>query len=366
MKKVFLLEVKQKDKSFFMGVLDPRKVVKLIDIPAKNTNQETNRPWKEKRVEEIADYVAGKKNISDKKDAVQMANGYIPNCPILSLAHPFQIYKENGMSYIEFPEMEEEIEKYYGSITVLDGQHRLISFDDHYIDPTVVDFEYNMGFILFTDLTINEKREIFMITNDMQEKVESNVLKLMKRWLGLLTEKEDYLYKITERLNQEDISALRGKIIIGGNKISGGFKAAQIIKMLDKSGIYDKISNKSEEEQIKILCTYFNAWKEVYSGKFLNSKHFMGKTTGLRYVCFLFPVIGDILWKLKKGYTKENIKDILSVLRSITIDNEKVYEDMRYVVRSESGTISIARSHGEELKNNLLNNEEQFNIFDAI
>lgn len=366
MKKILLLEIKQRDKSFYTGVLNPREVIKLIDIPPKDRNQDANRPWKEKRVQEISKYVAGNMNISDKKDQARMAKGYIANCPILSLSNVFEIKKENGLSYLYFPESEEEFNEYKGNMTVLDGQHRLIAFSDEYIDPTFSNFDsYNMGFVLFNDLTTSEMREIFMVTNDKQEKVESNVLKLMKRWLGLLSAQEDSIYRLAEKLNEETISPLRGKIIIGGNKIAGGFKAAQIIKILDKSGVYDKIMGYSEEQQIKFICVYLNAWKEVYSGEFLNVKYFLGKTTGIRYICFLFTVILDILENQKNKYEKENIKNILSKLYKITILNAEAHDALKLAVRSESGTIAVARQHGEILKDMLFNNRERFKVFDV-
>lgn len=365
MKKILLLEIRQKDKSFFLAVLNPREVIKLINIPIQNTNQDSNRPWKEKRVRDIATYVAGRMNISDKKDKIKMAKGYIANCPILSLENPFQIYKENENYYIDFPETEDEIAKYHDKITILDGQHRLISFSTEYIDVDMGKIEkYDMGFILFNDLTINEKREIFMITNDRQEKVESNVLKLIKRWLGLLSQKEDHLYKITEMLNKESISPLKGKIIIGGIKIAHGFKAAQIIKILDKSGVYDKICDHNEEQQIKNICIYLNAWEDVYADKFLNPKSFLGKTTGLRYICFLFPVILDILENQHKKYSKSNISDILQILHNMTIENNEAYEALELGIRSESGTVKIARINGEDLKDKIFDKKERFDIFD--
>lgn len=364
MKKIMLLEIKQKDKSFFMGVLNPREVIKLIDIPLKNTNQDCNRPWKEKRVQEIAKYVAGLMDISERKGQTRMAKGYLVNCPVLSLSKPFKICKDHGMNYIDFPETEDEISTYYGNICILDGQHRLISFANEYIYPNMGDCSnYDMGFIIVTEATTREKQEIFMITNDKQDKVESNVLKLMKRWLGLLSDIEDYLYTLTERLNQEDISPLKDKIIIGGNKIAGGFKAAQVIKILDKSGLYSRLNEHDDDEQIKNICVYLSAWREVYEGKFLNSKYFLGKTTGLRYICYLFPVILDILENQQKKYTKENIKSILAVLYNMTIENAEAHEYLQASVRSESGTIAVARLHSEELKRVLFNQEERFNVF---
>ena len=81
MKRYNLVKVTQKDKEFYVLVADPRVIVKLLMNYKSGEEQETQRPWEEKRVREIAKYVSGKFKDDDNKKAI----GLIPNAPILNM-----------------------------------------------------------------------------------------------------------------------------------------------------------------------------------------------------------------------------------------------------------------------------------------
>ena len=70
MKRYDLVKVIQKDKEFFVLVADPRVIVKLLMNYKSGEEQETQRPWEEKRVREIAKYVSGKFKDDDNKKAI--------------------------------------------------------------------------------------------------------------------------------------------------------------------------------------------------------------------------------------------------------------------------------------------------------
>jgi len=362
MKKVQVLSAHQKGKEFYLLSYDPREIIKIVKIPPKNTSQESQRPWLEKRVKEIAKYAAGLTNISEDTANKIKAKGIIPNCPILSISSPLQIVKENGNTFIMLPESENEIHQCYGKINILDGQHRLISFSDEYLEVSFKNSElYQMGFVVFQGLTTSEMREIFMITNDKQEKMEQNVLRQIKKWLGLLSEEEDNIYNLIEKLNSESISPLKSKIIVGGNKLSNGFKLTQVSKIFKTSKLYELLKNSPIDNQIKIISYYLQAWESVYSGMFNNPKHTMGKITGLRYACFLFPYIFEILKEKRLGLVSENIKPLLQELYNMT-GGVTIFDDqnIKLAFRAESATIALAKTHGSMVKDYILNQSEVF------
>ena len=79
-----------------------------------------------------------------------------------------------------------------------------------------------MGFIAFQKLTREEKGELFIVTNERVEKVDRvdrNVLQNMMEWLGVLSDDDRKIYNLIKKLNKEDISPLKGRIIIEGGRI---------------------------------------------------------------------------------------------------------------------------------------------------
>lgn len=70
---------------------------------------------------------------------------------------------------------------------MIDGQHRLLAFAPDLRDPLFSDdTPYEMIFSVFYKLTESEKKELFMVTNEKQTKIESNLLRLMRKALNLL------------------------------------------------------------------------------------------------------------------------------------------------------------------------------------
>lgn len=359
MKKIPVLKLQQKDTSMYLLIYDPKGIMELVNIPEKDTSQSSQRPWNENRVKEIARYVAGNEVIAEDislKKKIK-ARGIIPNCPIINIHRPVTIEVDGGVYFILLPDTEKEVIDCKGKIEILDGQHRLISFTEEYIDPIIKHSTdtYEMGFVVLDDLTLQEKREIFMIVNDKQEKVEANVLRQIKKWLGLLSKEEEEIYNLIEKLNNEDISPIRGRIAVGGNKVKNGYKLVQVTKILINSKIFDVLNEAklTEDQQLKTLSHYLQAWDEVYTGMFNNPKHILGKISGLRYILFLFPYIWEILKEQKKHSKKE---DIIPILKSLyELNGTKTFESGDKInFRQENLTISLAKRDGQELKNKIL------------
>ncbi|AOM81705.1 DGQHR domain-containing protein [Salisediminibacterium beveridgei] len=366
MKKIPILMGHQKGKKFGVVVLDPREVIKLVNLPDPETGQKAQRPWKESKVKEIAKYVAGKLTISDG-DSTHFGKGIIPNSPILNVFNSLKIEEENGF-HLLFPETKEEFNHCFGNIEILDGQHRLISFANKYLN---VDFKWNenytMGFTVFQNLTLEEKQELFMMTNDKQEKVQPNILCQIKEWLGLLSEQESNIFQLLESLNSEPVSPLKGKIIVGGKKVKYGMNLVQLSKILKKSGVYKLINTEKKSQQIHIISTYLKSWNDIYDGAINKKEHPLSKVSGMRYIFFLFPSIIDILVKKEKRFEESNIKEIIEYSK-INLEGDKVFtdSDLKTAFRAESNTIKLAESQSSKLKERYLLDNVNYNPFEGV
>lgn len=132
-----------------------------------------------------------------------------------------------------------------------------------------------MGFIAFQKLTREEKGELFIVTNERVEKVDRvdrNVLQNMMEWLGVLSDDDRKIYNLIKKLNKEDISPLKGRIIIEGGKLVNGLKLLQVQRVLEKSKVYDMLKDFDVEKQVKVISNYLRAWEDVFDIKFNNRR----------------------------------------------------------------------------------------------
>lgn len=377
MKKVYLTKVTQKTKDFYAMVEDPRLIVELLPDVEAGASQEAQRPWSKKKVQEISAYVSGKFQLSDKTKAL----GIIPNNPILVLNDAIEVKKEtvkidegNGERseeryYILLPETTEEKEKYKGSIEAIDGQHRLRAFSSDHRDVLMSDrMVYNMVFSVFENLSMNERKEIFMITNEKQDKVSTNLIRLLKKALGLLGE-EEKVFDIINSLNIEPFSVLYKRITVGSEKVTKGYAESQLSKILRKSGTIDKIeifAGNDITKTTKLITNYLKGWERVYNVSFQNpGKETLTKISGLRYAFYLFPEIMEILVKDQKPATIDNFEDIIRELPAAT-NISNVFENSNLAFRGEGATVKLAKEHAKALSTYLRNKSVAFDPTSGI
>jgi len=360
LKKQILTHVVQKDTSFWILKEDPRKIALLLPDIEVGAEQDAQRPWIKKKVVEIRDYVNGR----IKFQGVEVkCKGILPTALVLDIKEPLKIEKdEQGQYFILIPETPEEIEEYRGSLDAIDGQHRIRSFLPNFLHPEFKDSEkYEMIFAIFENLGLEEKRELFLITNEKQESISKNLLRKFKKWLKLLDSTEEELYDIVEGLNKENFSPLKNKIIIGEAKITSGWRESQVSKVLKTTGTYDKLKCVDILLKQKIISNYLKAWESVYNVKIKENKHSLSKISGFRYVMYFFPLSYETLIAKEKHATIENFKNIIEKTKLLSEEgNVFNTKELKFALRGEGGTIKIAQEHIEELEKILIDEIKPF------
>ena len=353
MKKIMLYPVHQKNFTFFAMVADPRNIAAVMKRAKAAEAQENQRPWSLSKVKEIARFVMGWMRVGATSHRVL---GLLPNAPIISFADNLEVKHDvdTDTYYVMFPETREEFAQYADSIEIIDGQHRVLAFAEDLRDPEFTDgTRYEMIFSVFRPLGVEEKKELFMVTNEKQTKVESNLLRLFKKQLHLLDDDEK-LFDLVSRLNTEDYSPLKGRIIIGSDAIPKGYKEMQLSKILDKSGIYEKLARSTGENEMKMckgLSLYLQAWESVYQVSYKNpGKETLTKIAGLRYVLYMFSDILDILKDQNKPATKEAFEELIRKLPdAIKVNDVFTSEETSLAFRGEGATVKLAKEHGKAL-----------------
>ena len=366
MKKYNLTKVSQKDKEFYVLVADPRTIVKLLKEYKAGEIQDCQRPWEEKRVKEIAAFVEGRNQ------------GLIPNAPILNIKKKeLKISNDANGYYILLPSSAEEFEFYTDSIEAIDGQHRIRSFMNDYkkIDDSVT---YEIVFTLFDKLSTNDKKQMFMTTNEKQKTVSPNLLRLYRRDLSLLSGENEDIFDLTQMLNTEDFSPLKGRIMIGADKISKGYKEAQISKILKNYGVYKAVKDVSAGNMVieaRIISNCLYAWADVYAEDFSNpGQNTLTKISGIRFALSLLPIMLRILVDIKKQPANmDSFKSLIMNLREanngydVFNPAEEDKHDVSMQFRGESSTIALANKLGDKLLEYERNkNDEGYDVTQGI
>ena len=306
MKKVYLIESKQHGFISYVGSISGKDFVKLAKAVEFKTVQDAQRPIDPKRVEEISTFVADNGNLSTsivigtRDERIKVTKEKIPS-----------VYS------MEFPETDEEFEEYRDAFDIMDGQHRLFSFLPDYNklpDEEVFEVSFNM----YLQPTMRERRLIFKNTNEKQKTVDSNLIMWFRAQLGLLTSKEQNYHGVVSLLNSEVASPLKDRIIMGAEKIKGGFKAEQVISILDKSNIkYIAPTDLTDEKMLKLLINYLKGWEDAVGTRFSAKDVYYGafsKISGFRFMILLLKAFYDRAIAEKTSFNSNFVSSKLKAL----------------------------------------------------
>lgn len=358
------LQYKQKDKEIYIFSADPnyiKKMVRISDISKSDDNFQ--RPYSLKRVNEIKTYILGKDKLYKKGKDI-FAKGYMPNAIVINLSKKFKIENNNNKIYIIFPDIE-EIDSYQESIEIIDGQHRLLAFDDE-CNACLNNQKdkYEMCFVALIDLSSNEKKEIFMVLNERQETVDRNILLRQKKLLNLLLDEEEVRYDIISKLNIEDDSPFKGRFIMAGEKIKYGLKANQVDEVFHSSKILGKLvdsNNNISDINYKLIKNYFTAWQMVYKKVWFVGNNTLTKSAGFRFICLLFPYVHEVL-QLGGGkdFRIESFQKLIEEIKALHFndDFDIVKADKFQWFQERGGITKLADKIGKALNEKYKGKEE--------
>lgn len=311
MKKVYLFKVTQHKIVRYQGKMAAKDLVKLATKVEMKAVQEAQRPINPKRVAEIAAFVDADGTLSTSI-VIGTTNDNIT-------VHPVEDDNfKNVLYYMDFPETNEEYEKMKDSFDIMDGQHRLFSFLPEYIKITDDD-TFEVSFEMYIKPTTREKRLIFKNTNEKQEKVASNLLMWFREKLGLLSNKENTYHHIVTLLNSESCSPLKGRIIMGAEKNPGGFKAQQVITILDKADVINIAAGKKigDDKMLHLISDYLCGWEEAVGAKMADRDKDLGafsKIAGLRFMILMLPAFYDQAVNDKEKFSSSYVSGKLKIL----------------------------------------------------
>lgn len=353
MRDLYLLEVKQHNMKRYVGTAEAKDLVRLATTVELQATQEAQRPINPKRLSEIADFVSADGTLSTsivigtKDDRIKVRPANISGVP--------------NLFRMSFPETDAEFKDFKDSFDIMDGQHRLFSFLKDYTKLTDDDV-FEITFEMYIKPTMREKRLIFKNTNEKQEKVASNLLMWFREKLNMLNEKEQTYHAVVSLLNTESCSPLKGRIIMGAEKITGGFKAEQIITVFDKADIKN-ISNTplSDEKMLTLISEYLSGWEDAVESKILDRDKDVSafsKMAGLRFMIVMLPTFFEQAIteqaSFNRAYISKKINKLFSqqgiLPRDLFDKNSDYFKRLGNPFTSETSITILAKDWSNKLK----------------
>lgn len=348
MKRVYLQKITQYGTVSYIGKIDPRVLIRVAKKVEMSATQDAQRPLNEKRVKSIAKYVSEE-------------SGILPNTLTLATSDSrFSIKKcedIHDMYYMDFPSESDEFNAYVESIDVMDGQHRLYSFASD-IRLLSEDTDYEIGFTIYEKPTLSEKRKIFISCNEKQEKVSGNLLMWFRAQLNMLTTDEKEFYNLVSMLSKE--YPLKGHIIMSAEKIKNGVKSKEVIAAIKQAGIQDLMAGSNyltDDDKVKVICTYLSAWEKVVDFSFTQSNAKTAgaaiKMAGLKYMLLLLPAFWERAIasksKFNSAYIEETLKKFIS---SLGVEREQFFvgEEHKMCFRDRTAVDLFAKQSVAKIK----------------
>lgn len=356
MKKIYLQRVTQGNTVFYSGVCDPRILVELCADTNQEDREKFQRVLDENRVKEIADYVGeAPQNTGMLPTTLVLGTRSRDKLPVTRDPVISQFY------YIEVPDQAAEFPQYRDVLDVMDGQHRLISFDGDN-RKLAEDVPYEVTFNLYVCPTLSEKRKIFKTTNEKQKPVNSNLLMWFRDKLQMLGGSERIYHPVVELLNRESTSPLCGRIIMGDERIPKGYKARQLIGILDKAKVKDFKARGREippEKMFQVISVYLQGWEDVCACKFREPQtgETATKISGLRYILLLLPTFWEYSLNRGQPFRESLLREVLQTFQEALgleeLRNVFTDENWSYAFQGEGATVKLAAEHASLLKTHL-------------
>ena len=323
MQKVYLQKIIQYGNECYIGKIDPRILVRIATKIEMSATQEAQRPLNERRVKDIASYVKDESGILPNTLTIATKNSKIKIEKCTELPE---------MMYAYFPSKEEEFEDFKDAIDVMDGQHRLYSFlpEIRLISDNV---KYEIGFTLYDNPPLFQRRKIFISCNEKQEKVSANLLLWFREKLNMLSDDEKRFFNIVSQLSNE--YPLKGHVITSAEKIKNGVKAKEIIadlkhaKVLEMTSIGEALS---DDKIITVIRIYLMAWQNVAAFDFATSSSkdagVAVKMAGLKYMIYILPSIWDYSIACHEKFTQSFVETTLKkMIGKLGVETDQLFID---------------------------------------
>lgn len=172
-------------------------------------------------------------------------------------------------------------------------------------------------------------------------------------------------------MNTEEISPLKGRIVVGSGKIRKGYKELQLSKILEDSSVFQRLEAEnfdSLDSKCKLLSHLLirlgtRLWCFVSSTYGCN----INKISGIRYIMYLLPTILEILKNNNTAPTEKAFKELIQKLPLATGVSD-VFTDPSTVLAFRGGgaTVKLAKEHSTLLMKHATATKPNFDLSEGF
>lgn len=281
MRKVRAIVFKQKDASLYLFTMNAIELEPLcfVEAATRDKKRGLQRVTEASRLKEIGEYINSGQN------------ALLPNNIILNLtpAVAVETDADGTMATLTFPAKAGDF------AFVVDGQHRLFSFQDEYrkLQDTEV---FDLPVVAFHNASEEQVGATFVAINVNQKPVNRDLLTQMKAILGLLDSDIDKAtVELIHALDEDAASPLNNRILRYPKERDKWIKVNQlqpvVTGLLAPGGC---LHNKNQAERKRILIAFLNAVKKLFPDAWADDKgksHALLQTSGLQMIMGILPDI---------------------------------------------------------------------------
>lgn len=296
MKRVRALAFKQKSATLYLFTMSATELEPLCYVePATRDNKKgLQRVTEPARLREIGEYVNSGES------------ALLPNNIILNLKPEVSIEDQgDGAVILMFPEDEGDF------AFVVDGQHRLFSFENEYRQlPTTENFD--LPVVALSNATEEMVGQIFVSINVNQKPVNRDLLTQMKAILGLLeTDIEKTSIELIHAIDEDRQSPLFDRVLRYPKEKNKWIKVNQLQPVMTGFLIPGGcLFGKNNAERKRILIAYLDAVKASFADAWHDDESYsLLQTAGLQIMLGLLPdVMQRCDFSESFSYTKETFE----------------------------------------------------------
>lgn len=267
-------KLKQKDKVLYLFKMNSKllKAISYVTPRSEDNPEELQRVCIEQRAKEIGNWL-------------KEENSLLPNAIVIDLNESVKIEPTADTDIVTIVLTDQDGGSYENKIAyILDGQHRIRGFD--FSDG----IEFDLPVVALHNMSDDIRGKVFIDINSKQVKVDERLLLDLMFGTHNLPQDDERIYTVIKGLNTNSDSPLCNRIQMLPEQRDKWIKNTALFKQLkphlSNGGV---LYSKTSGQQITILTSYFNAFKETYSEAWENQKDYMlTKTQGFELMCGVF------------------------------------------------------------------------------
>lgn len=266
------------------------------------------------------------KRLKDIAKFIMTSGNVLPNSIVVNMSSEVVFERSKtipNFGHLTFPYSEKPCG------ILLDGQHRL--FGVVHQDSKEKDMKLAVTGLFLTDM--QSAARIFVGINDNQKPVKKDLLIALQQQLGLLPSAKDKAAAITDHLNDDDDSPLKGRIKMFQDETKK-LRKDQIIAIMSNylTRTSDVLSRYSINTASDMLKVYLSAIADMFPEAWNDDKgHVLIRPAGLDVILPLFQIARESSLQISPtlGLTKEHYIQALQPIKDTPWDS-KWFRDNRY------------------------------------